>query len=78
MATPTRLEKSGAGLDRTNRRLQNREKAIPLRISNEITKLVLARKSLRLVMLSRVKMRNREAEPRNLPGLMIVARPPRR
>jgi hypothetical protein len=78
IATPTRPGKSADGLDRNSRRLQSREKPILLRISNETTRLALARESLRLVMPSRVKMRNRGAEPRNLPGLMIVARLPRK
>jgi len=77
-ATPTRPGKSAGGLDRNSRRLQSREKAILPRISNETTRLALAREGLRLVMPSRVKMRNRGAEPRNLPGLMIVARLPRK
>jgi hypothetical protein len=74
MAIPTLPGKSAGGLDRNSRRLQSREKAILLRISNETTRLALARESLRLVMPSRVKMPNRGAEPRNLPGLMIVVR----
>ena len=78
MATPTRPGKSAGGLDRNSRRPQSREKPILLRISNEITRHALARESLRLVMPSRVRTRNRGAEPRNLPGLMIVVRLPRK
>lgn len=74
IATTTLPGKSAGGLDRNSRRLQSREKAILLRISNETTRLALGREGLRLVMPSRVKMRNRGAEPRNRPGLMIVAR----
>jgi hypothetical protein len=74
---PTRLKKSGGGLDKNSRRLLSREKAIRRRISNEIAILVRAREDLRLLILSRVKMRNSEAEPRNRPGLTIAARLPR-
>jgi hypothetical protein len=76
--TPTRAAKTAGGLDRNSRRLQNQEKAIHLGISNETTKLALAREGLRLVMPSRVKMHNRGAEPRNQQGLKIVARLPRK
>jgi hypothetical protein len=78
METPTPPGKNAGGLDRNSLRLQSREKAVLLRISNETMRLARARESLRLVMPSRVKMRNREAEQRNLPGLMIVARLPRK
>ena len=74
---PTRLKKSGGGLDKNSLRLLSPEKAIRRQISNEIAILALAREDLRLLILSRVKMRNSEAEPRNRPGLTIVGRLPR-
>lgn len=74
---PTRLKKSGGGLDKNSLRLLSREKAIRRQISNEIAILALEREGLQPVILSRVKMRNSEAEPRIRPGLTIVARLPR-
>jgi hypothetical protein len=75
-AQTTLLKKSGGGLDKNSRRLPGREKAIRRRISSAIAMLVLAREDLRLLILSRVKIHNSEAEPKNRPGLTIAARLP--